>query len=54
MRLHLALAVAVLAMPSAALACTPNPDPDLRPWGERVAGSSPMFVGTVIEIRGGG
>ncbi len=54
MRLHLALAVVALAMPSAALACTPNPDPDLRPWGERVAGSSPMFVGTVTEIRGGG
>lgn len=39
---------------SAALACTPNPDPDLRPWGQRVAGSDPMFVGTVVEIRGEG
>jgi hypothetical protein len=35
-----------------ALGCTPNPNPDLRPWKERVAGSSPMFVGTVVEIRG--
>jgi hypothetical protein len=39
---------------SAALACTPNPDPDLRPWGQRVTGSNPMFVGTVVEIRGAG
>lgn len=36
------------------LACTPNPDPDVRPWGERIAGSDPMFVGTVVEIRGSG
>ena len=35
-----------------ALGCTPNPNPDLRPWKERVAGSSPMFIGTVMEIRG--
>ena len=41
-----------LALPGAALACTPNPDPDLRPWGERVAGAPLMFVGTVTEIRG--
>jgi len=48
-------AVAGLAMVFAAtpaLACLPNPDPDLRPWKDRVAGSSPMFIGTVIEIRG--
>jgi hypothetical protein len=50
---RLAFAVLVLAgtvVPS--LGCTPNPDPDLRPWKERVAGSSPMFIGTVVEIRG--
>jgi hypothetical protein len=50
-----ALAVAVMVVPAltgAALGCTPNPNPDLRPWGERIAGSDPMFVGTVIEIRG--
>jgi hypothetical protein len=34
-----------------ALACSPNPNPDLRPWAERVAGASPLFVGTVTEIR---
>jgi len=39
-------------LPAAAFACTPNPDPDLRPWGERVAGAPLMFVGTVTEIRG--
>ena len=50
-RLLLAGLMAV-ALPGAALACTPNPDPDMRPWAERVAGSSPMFVGTVTEIRG--
>jgi hypothetical protein len=49
-RALLALGLVVLSQP--ALACTPNPDPDLRPWKERVAGSSPMFIGTVIEIRG--
>ena len=41
-----------LLTPATALACTPNPDPDLRPWGQRVEGSNPMFIGTVTEIRG--
>lgn len=45
-------AVGALSAPGAALACTQNPNPDLRPWGQRVAGSNPMFVGTVTEIRG--
>jgi hypothetical protein len=45
-------AFALVALPQAALACTPNPDPDMRPWKDRVAGSSPMFIGTVVEIRG--
>jgi hypothetical protein len=46
------LAAAFALTPAAALGCMPNPDPDLRPWGERVAGSNPMFIGTVTEIRG--
>jgi hypothetical protein len=44
------LSLALLAQP--ALACTPNPDPDLRPWAQRVKGANPMFIGTVVEIRG--
>ena len=51
---HAIAAGVVLAflVPQAALACTPNPDPDMRPWKDRVAGSSPMFIGTVVEIQG--
>jgi hypothetical protein len=49
-----ALALLLAVVPQVALACTPNPDPDMRPWKERVAGSSPMFIGTVVEIRGAG
>jgi hypothetical protein len=45
-----ALVVSATMVP--ALGCSPNPDPDLRPWKERVVGSSPMFIGTVVEIRG--
>ena len=45
-------AMALVALPQAALACTPNPNPDMRPWKDRVAGSSPMFIGTVVELRG--
>jgi hypothetical protein len=43
---------AMLVLTQTALACSPNPNPDLRPWKERVAGSDPMFIGTVTEIRG--
>ena len=50
----LAVAVLLVNLPQMALACTPNPDPDMRPWKDRVAGSSPMFIGTVVEIRGAG
>jgi hypothetical protein len=46
------LAAVLVLFPATVLACTPNPDPDLRPWGERVAGAPLMFVGTVTEIRG--
>lgn len=46
------LAVVLALSPATALACTPNPNPDLRPWGQRVEGSDPMFIGTVTEIRG--
>lgn len=50
---RLAMVVAVAALlPQAALGCSPNPNPDLRPWAQRVAGSNPMFIGTVVEIRG--
>jgi hypothetical protein len=52
MRRTLLAGLAALLTPAAALACTPNPDPDLRPWGQRVAGAPLMFVGTVTEIRG--
>lgn len=52
MREALLASMIALCLPATALACTPNPDPDLRPWAERVAGSSPMFIGTVVEIRG--
>ena len=45
-------ALALVALPQAALACEPNPNPDMRPWKDRVAGSSPMFIGTVVELRG--
>ena len=45
-------ALALVALPPAALACEPNPNPDMRPWKDRVAGSSPMFIGTVVELRG--
>jgi len=49
----LAIIAAIAALvPQAALACTPNPDPDMRPWAQRVSGSNPMFIGTVVEIRG--
>lgn len=55
MKPQLTLATLLLAaLTPAALACTPNPDPDMRPWKDRVAGSSPMFIGTVVEIRGEG
>jgi hypothetical protein len=55
MKRQLILGVVLLAaMAPPALACTPNPDPDMRPWKDRVAGSSPMFIGTVVEIRGEG
>lgn len=52
MKSIIVIAALVALPPQAGLACTPNPDPDLRPWKQRVAGSSPMFIGTVIEIRG--
>ena len=52
MKPHLLAACILLTLPTAALACTPNPDPDMRPWGHRVSGASPMFIGTVVEIRG--
>src|SRR6478735_4657217 len=45
-------AMALVALQQAALACEPNPNPDMRPWKDRVAGSSPMFIGTVVELRG--
>ena len=45
-------AMALVALAQAALACEPNPNPDMRPWKDRVAGSSRMFIGTVVEIRG--
>jgi hypothetical protein len=51
-RLVLVAALVLAGTMVPALGCTPNPDPDLRPWKERVAGSSPMFIGTVVEIRG--
>jgi hypothetical protein len=44
--------IALVVLPAPALACTPNPNPDMRPWKHRVAGSSPMFIGTVVELRG--
>ena len=50
--LRMFLATVIALSPVTALACEPNPSPDLRPWAQRVAGSDPMFIGTVAEIRG--